>query len=611
MSVSGGRIPQEIIDEIASRVDIVDVVSRYVPLKKHGANYTGLCPFHNEKTPSFSVSPSKQIYHCFGCGAGGNVFKFLMEIEHMTFPEAVRKLADEVGVRIPERQMSENDRRQLEKRQRLLKWNDYAVFYYQAVLRSTYGKVYQDYLDQRQIRNETRDRFELGACLEGWDGLYRYLKKKGARDDELIELGLVSARSQASGCYDRFRDRLIFPIRNAKDQVIAFGGRIIDKEKAPQKYLNSPDSVLFHKGGNVYGINLAKSAIRSQDRVVIVEGYMDVISCHQAGITNVVAPLGTALTEQQIKMLMRYTYNFVTSFDGDAAGIRATQKSIDLIENLGGKVKILTVPDQMDPDEYIKAHGVHDFQDLIDHAEPSLNFRVRTLMQTHSENTIEDKLEIVNGMVPYLLNINNPLERSSAVTYLSEAVGLTEQAIREEMEYRGRRDRTNMQRYRGQSDQADVAGRDEVPEELPEIEKSIIRVLPEAPELIPFLEEHGGAVIFRSSLSGLASAFIEQFKIHHNVSPSRLDDIQSALFARACSGEDKETFLQNNFEGGKKLINQLQYEYYNYRYDSLLRDIRSTEQGSSSEKMLEMLSELEMIRQQKTALEKVMRGDNL
>ena len=612
MPESGGRIPQEIIDEIASRVDIVDVVGRYVPLKKQGANYTGLCPFHNEKTPSFSVSPSKQIYHCFGCGAGGNVFKFLMEIEHLSFPEAVRKLADETGVKVPERQMSETDRRQYEKRNRLLKWNDYAAYYYQAVLHSDKGTDYQSYLNGRGISKDICERFELGACLPGWDGLYRYLKKKGAPDADLIELGLVSSRPQSNGCYDRFRDRIIFPIRNAKDQIIAFGGRIIDKEKAPQKYLNSPESVLFHKGGNVYGLNLAKSAIRDQDRVIIVEGYMDVIACNQAGVTNVVAPLGTALTEQQIKLLMRYTYHFVTSFDGDAAGVRATHKSIDLIENLGGKVKILTIPDQMDPDEYIKAHGVEAFRSLVDQAEASLVFRLKHLMEQVGSNGIEDKLEVVNGVVPYLMRLRNPLERSSAIEYISETVGLSEQAIREELEYRGRRERYSYQRSQETAaDNTDEPLQPDV-EHFPSLESDVIKALVDSPQLVMYLEEHGGAALFNSSLKELACTFIEQYHLHHDISLSRLNDVQSTLYAQACAGEIDDGISRKDRERvGQQLILQLQYQYYNKRYNSILREIQSAERGSTSEKMLEMLSELEMIRQQKAALEKAMRGDNL
>ena len=240
MSGSKGRIPQEIMDEIIARTDIVDVVGRYVPLKKQGQNFVGLCPFHHEKTPSFSVSQNKQIFHCFGCGVGGNVFKFLMEIDHLTFPEAVRKLAGEVGVKVPEREQSEEERRAMAKRNRLLKWNEFATYYYQAVLHRPQGAVYNAYLDKRQITQETKERFQLGGCLEGWDGLYGYLKKKGASDEDLIEIGLVSPRNNARGCYDRFRDRLMFPIKDANGHVIAFGGRIIDAEKAPQKYMRSP-----------------------------------------------------------------------------------------------------------------------------------------------------------------------------------------------------------------------------------------------------------------------------------------------------------------------------------------------------------------------------------
>lgn len=334
--MSTGYIPQEILDEIVARCDIVSVINEYVPLKRRGSNYQGLCPFHNEKTPSFSVSPGKQIFHCFGCGKGGNVFRFVMEIEGISFVEAVEKLAKRAGVQLPEKELTAGQRKQMEQRKRYLQINELVTRYYHTVLMEhAMGQPYRDYLQQRQITRETAEKFRLGATPNGWDSLYQFLKTKKINPQEMLDLGLVSV-SQKTGRYvDRFRQRLMFPIGDEKGNIIAFGGRIIDKESSPQKYLNSPDTPLFHKSRNLYGLHLARNKIRNVDQAIIVEGYMDVISCHQYGINNAVAPLGTAFTPEQGKLLMRNTYQVGISFDGDSAGVKATMRCLDILSDLG------------------------------------------------------------------------------------------------------------------------------------------------------------------------------------------------------------------------------------------------------------------------------------
>ena len=329
--MSTGYIPQEVLDEIVARCDIVSVINEYVPLKRKGSNYQGLCPFHNEKTPSFSVSPSKQIFHCFGCGKGGNVFKFIMEIEGISFVEAAEKLAKRAGVKLPEKEMTSAQRKALEQRKRYQQINELAARYYHTVLmKSKMGQPYREYLRQRQISDDTIIKFRLGATPAGWDNLYREMKKRGITEQEMLDLGLISQTKK--GTYvDRFRQRLMFPICDEKGTVIAFGGRIIDKDSSPQKYLNSPDTPLFHKSRNLYGLHLARAGIRNADQAIIVEGYMDVISCHQHGITNAIAPLGTAFTPEQGKLLMRNTYQVGISFDGDAAGTKATMRCLDIL----------------------------------------------------------------------------------------------------------------------------------------------------------------------------------------------------------------------------------------------------------------------------------------
>lgn len=612
MSGSKGRIPQDILDEIIARTDIVDVVGRYVPLKKQGQNFIGLCPFHHEKTPSFSVSQNKQIYHCFGCGVGGNVFKFLMEIEHLSFPEAARKLAGEVGVKIPEREQSESDRRALEKRRRLLKWNEFATFYYQAVLHAAQGRVYNNYLDQRQISMETREKFQLGGCLEGWDGLYRYLKKKGASDEELIEIGLVGPRNNGRGCYDRFRDRLMFPIKDANGHVVAFGGRIIDAEKAPQKYINSADSAIFHKGKMVYGLDLAKSAIRAADQVIIVEGYMDVIACHQAGIENVVAPLGTALTEDQVKLLMRYTYHFITSFDGDNAGVRATLKSIGLIERAGGKARVLAIPERKDPDEYIKAYGSEAFRDLLQHAMNGYAFRLDQSIKKYPGEGMEQKLSILNDMLPVLTQIRQPAELDMVVRHTADRLFLSEQAIKNEINAYRRSGGRRLSRSRDEQQNVEIT---QTPRKVdyPENEVALLSGMMMASEFCSQLEQSGGRQLFFSELSVVYEDFISQFKNNGQVDASRLEVEASSIFAtavmqhpdaipEALSGERLDAYLS-------KIITEQQYKLLNRKYRTLLNKIGSLEKGGQSDDMEQALIELEKIRQKKTQFEDRMRGE--
>lgn len=611
MSGSKGRIPQEILDEIIARTDIVDVVGRYVPLKKQGQNFIGLCPFHHEKTPSFSVSQNKQIYHCFGCGVGGNVFKFLMEMEHLSFPEAVRKLAGEVGVKVPEREQSESDRRAMEKRNRLLKWNGFATYYYQAVLHAPQGKIYNDYLDKRQITSEIKEKFQLGGCLEGWDGLYRYLKKKGASDEDLIEIGLVSPRNSGKGCYDRFRDRLMFPIKDANGHVIAFGGRIIDAEKAPQKYINSADSTIFHKGRHVYGLDLAKSAIRAADQVIIVEGYMDVIACHQAGIANVVAPLGTALTEDQVKLLMRYTYNFITSFDGDSAGVRATLKSIDLIERAGAKARVLAIPEKKDPDEYIKAYGSEAFRSLLQHVASGYTFRLNQALEKFPGDSMEQKLGILGEVLPHLNKISHPAELDMAVRQTADRLFLSEQAIKNELAaFRRSGDRRS--RYR-QPEEPEAVVVQQPKVEYPKNEVTLLCGILADNAFCAAVQQAGGSKLFQSELRTVYEDFAAQYERSKQIETSRLEVGLSGLFAAATmqhpdalpetlSAAERRDILD-------RVVMEQQYKVLNRRYRMLLNKIGSLEKGGQSDDMEQALIELETIRQKKTQFEDKMRGD--
>ena len=368
------------LDELSARNDIVDIVSQYVQLKKSGANYFGLCPFHNEKTGSFSVSPDKQIFHCFGCGAGGGVITFVMKAEGLSFPDAVRYLADRAGMQVPEQ--GEAERRAARHRDRLYALcKDAARFYYETLWKPE-NRVPQQYFIGRGLSRRTMNRFGLGYAPDSFHALLDAMTAKGYTHDELMDAGLVS-RSEKGRIYDRFRNRVMFPIIDVRGNVIAFGGRVMDDSKP--KYLNSPETPIFHKSRNLFALNLSKTT--KSDYFILAEGYMDVIALHQAGFDSAVASLGTSLTEEQARIIARHTEQIVISYDADGAGQSAAQRAIDILKKCDLQVKVLRIPGAKDPDEFIKARGAAAFRALIERSEDHNAFRIE---QIASKYDLED-----------------------------------------------------------------------------------------------------------------------------------------------------------------------------------------------------------------------------
>ena len=365
---------EDLIEEVRSRNDIVDVISGYVRLQRRGSSYFGLCPFHNEKSPSFSVSPGKQMYYCFGCGAGGNVFTFLMEYENYTFPEAVKTLADRCGVELPEVEYSEEARRQADLKSRLLEIQKKAARYYFYELRQPKGRAAYEYLKGRALSDETIKRFGLGYSGQQSREMYQYLKHEGYPDELLKESGLFGM-DERSGFYDKFWNRVMFPIMDVNSRVIGFGGRVMGDAKP--KYLNSPETRIFDKSRNLYGLNFARSA--RKPNLIICEGYMDVISMHQAGFNQAVASLGTALTVQQSLLMKRYTNEVLVTYDSDEAGTKAALRAIPSLREAGLSVRVINMKPYKDPDEFIKALGTEAFQKRIDEAQSSFLFEVEVL----------------------------------------------------------------------------------------------------------------------------------------------------------------------------------------------------------------------------------------
>ena len=382
---------EEIVEEVRQRNDIVDVISQYVHLTKKGSTYFGLCPFHNEKTGSFSVSPHKQMYYCFGCGAGGNVFTFLMQYENFTFGEAMEVLADRAGVTLPKYEMTAQQKREADKKQRLLEINKEAAKYFYTLLRSDRGKLAYSYFSKRQLSDETMRKFGLGYSDQYSDDLYRYLRKKGYDDEILKESGLVSIDERRGG-YDKFWNRAMFPIMDVHNKVIGFGGRVMGDGEP--KYLNSPETPIFDKSRNLYGLNFARSSKKQQ--LLLCEGYMDVIALHQAGFDNAVASLGTALTSGHANLLKRYTKEVYLTYDSDGAGTKAALRAIPILKEVGLTTKVINMKPYKDPDEFIKALGAEAYQKRIDEAENSFLFEIRMMEKDFDLTDPEGKAKFYN-----------------------------------------------------------------------------------------------------------------------------------------------------------------------------------------------------------------------
>ena len=417
--------PDEVVEEVRTRNDIVDLISGYVKLQRRGSSYFGLCPFHNEKSPSFSVSPGKQMYYCFGCGAGGNVFTFLMEYENYSFPEAVKVLADRAGVDLPEMEYSQEAKRARDEKNAVFEVNREAAKYYYYLLRTKEGSLGMEYLKKRGLTQETMQRFGLGYAGRFSDGLYRYLKKKGISDELLKKSGLMQV-NEKQGMYDKFWNRVMFPIMDLNGKVVGFGGRVMGDGKP--KYLNSPETVIFDKSRNLYGLNFARSSRKKQ--LLVCEGYMDVISLHQAGFTNAVASLGTALTSQHASLLKRYTDEVVLTYDSDEAGIRAALRAVPLLKEAGVTARVLHMDPYKDPDEFIKALGAEAFQERIDQAENSFMFEISILEKGFDMGDPEEKTKFFQAVARRISEFELEIERENYIEAITGKYQISFQGLR-------------------------------------------------------------------------------------------------------------------------------------------------------------------------------------
>ncbi|MEI3204388.1 MAG: DNA primase [Lachnospiraceae bacterium] len=416
---------EDVIEEVRSRNDIVSVISEYVKLQRKGSSYFGLCPFHNEKSPSFSVSPDKQMYYCFGCGAGGNVFTFIQEYENYSFPEAMKFLAERAGITLPEKEYSQEERRAQDLRTRILNVNKMAAKYYYYQLRTENGRQAMEYLKNRRLSDETIRSFGLGYSNKYSNDLYLYLKKQGVSDELLRESGLMNV-DERKGMYDKFWNRVIFPIMDVNNRVIGFGGRVMGDGKP--KYLNSPETAVFDKSRNLYGLNVARTARKKS--MLVCEGYMDVISMHQAGFKNSVASLGTALTTQHASLLKRYTDEVILTYDSDGAGIKAALRAIPMLKAAGISTRVLHMNPYKDPDEFIKTLGPEAFQERMDQAENSFLFEISILERDFDMHDPEGKTGFYQAAARKLMEFDQELERENYIQAVAERYHISFDSLR-------------------------------------------------------------------------------------------------------------------------------------------------------------------------------------
>lgn len=475
------RYSDEIIEEVRQNNDIVDIISQYVHLTRKGRNYFGLCPFHSEKSPSFSVSPDRQIFHCFGCGVGGNVYTFLMKIEGITFKEALEQLAERANIQLPKLENNADTARE-ELKAKVYKVNEFtAEFYHQNLYKPT-SKIGQEYVKKRKMNKETLEAYRIGFSGK-FDELYKALKAQGFGEKEILESGLVNKND--NGTYiDRYRNRLMFPICDVRGKVIAFGGRILDDSKIkdpkfPQpKYINSPENVVYSKGRHLFGLNVAKKD--SAKKLLIVEGYMDVISLHQRGVTNVVGALGTALTEQQGWLLRKSTEQVILGFDADGAGQTAIARSMEILQKMGCDMRVLQIEGAKDPDEYIVKFGEGRFRLAMDNAISLVEFKVKNLKKDLNLENTGDKIKFLNEIAKILSKVENTMEREIYIEKIAQGYNISKEAIYAEVNkliYNNTKEDKVLQSREIKPVRENIKNTTEIDEDLKRRENTIISIL--------------------------------------------------------------------------------------------------------------------------------------
>ena len=589
-----GFIPEDKISEIKNAADIVDIVSEAVLLKKTGKNFSGLCPFHTEKTPSFTVSPDKQIFYCFGCGSGGNVFSFLMKQEGLSFPETARRLAKRYGIDLPIKRLSPDQKKKIGERESLLDINRRAMdFFYQALCRGKAGQAARSYLERRGVSQKTIDDFKLGYASDSWDRLLKYLTNQQISPAVIEKSGLILPRKNKSGYYDRFRNRIVFPIIDTNMQVIGFGGRVLD-DSLP-KYLNSPETPVYNKGRSLYGIQQAKDKCRSTGTVYIVEGYLDLLALYQHGIENCVATLGTALTSDHVRLLTRYAGRMILVYDSDEAGIRSARRCIDTfwqehVDFSRGDVfreekadtRILVLPDGHDPDSYLREKGLESFQKAAAQAPGIVSFLIEQSIAEHGLST-EGKIRVVADLKGSLAAINDNVARSLYVKQLAERIGIEESIILQEI------------RAGAASMDAKVSGKrvDLVESEGSRLERQIIAMMLQFPAIMPEIRQYDVIeYIDNPRLHSIATTILEsRISSDKQISDLFIDkpELERLISSLAMIEESWEK------NGCLKLIAQFVKNGQRRRNRQILDQIRAAEKMNDHETLAKLLKKKQQL----------------
>ncbi len=577
------RYSDELIEDVRQSNDVVDIISQYVHLTRKGRNYFGLCPFHNEKSPSFSVSPDRQIFHCFGCGVGGNVYTFLMKIEGITFKEALEQLAERANIQLPTLQ-SNADTAKEELKSKVYKVNEFtAEFYHQNLYKPT-AKIAQEYVKQRKMNRETLEAYRIGYSGK-FDELYKALKAQGFGEKEILESGLVNKND--NGTYiDRYRNRLMFPICDARGKVIAFGGRVLDDSKP--KYINSPENIVYSKGRHLFGLNVAKKD--SAKKIIIVEGYMDVISLHQRGITNVVGALGTALTEQQGWLLRKTTEQVVLGFDADGAGQTAVARSMDILQKMGCDMRVLQIDGAKDPDEFIVKFGEGRFKLAVDNAISLVEFKVKNLKKELNLENTGDKIKFLNEIAKILSKVENTMEREIYIEKIAKGYNISKEAIYGEVNkliYAGTKGDKVLQSKKVEVRQVKQENKTIIDEDLKRRENTIIALLLDANvNIFQKIKEHIKPEDFRDEINQKIAIQLYQELEKQEANINRLLDTfdeETQNHITAVMATDYE------IENAEKAVDDILQKYEKDRLDNRKQEILKqleTEQDGEKKKQL-------------------------
>jgi DNA primase len=586
-------IPDEKVLEVKNVADIYEVISESVLLKKSGRNFLGLCPFHSEKTPSFTVSPAKGIFHCFGCGTGGNVFSFLMKHHGMTFPEAVKNLAERYGVDLPVKEMTTAQRMQMSERESILKLNKTVMeFFQKGLLSGPSGEIGRKYLEKRGLSDEVIRTFKLGYIKDGWDNLIRFLRERKISRNIVMKSGLVISKEN-NRYYDRFRNRIIFPILDASGQVIGFGGRVLD-DSLP-KYLNSPDSPVYNKSRSLYGLYTARQACRESGTVYIVEGYFDQIALHQHGIKNAVASLGTALTTEHVRLLKGYASKMVLVYDSDAAGIKAATRSIDVFMKEDADARILILPEGYDPDSYVFENGKDSFIDMAGKALGLIPFLMESSVKKHGLS-VEGRLRIISDMVEPLMSVKDSVARSLYVKSLSERTGIDEVAVLRKVGEISNKGRAGFrERIPGSTGVGEGLPNPEVTEsgvnesEWSSIEKQIVTIMLQFPDIIPDIRD-------RNVLENFESRLLKSIG-QHILKNNESGDVDVSDLIESVQGENERRIITSLAIGdevwvlsGCKAIVDRYLDRRMRSADTLVQKIKAAEESNDQELLLELLN---------------------